>query len=529
MEPQGIAAGYLQGQDRISILRQRALQIQQGEAQLAAAKQDLQAQAAAMSGLGGGPQQPQQPGSMPMQPSQQMPPRPGTLTQQPPMQPQGGQPLMQTAPQAAPQPRPGMPPGTPGGGQPPPTQQPPTGQPGGQGGYGSGVQNVQDPQTIIQGIAQRIKAANPGMDGATLFQATTKVIGLMKGVDNETKNALNAELKILQIQRQADDSVRKAQSAAEVATIRADSQNQISQLRLQIAQMYEGGRDRRFEAGEEGRDRRQGVTEGGKDTRLGVTEGGKDRRLTTTEAGKDTRAAAKIAFTPKMGDLMSALAEKGVSLPTGFRSKEQQAALYQSLLDRHPGMSVEDIATGIKNGAIQFGAEKKQTQTAAAIAGRVLVAENEITQFAPLVREASAAVPRGNFVPINKLIQMGDSSISDPKLKQLKIYINSLLNAYDILAARGGTDVNKREATRNLLLSADGPKALEAGLKAFEMEAKAAHRAAMKATKVQSDDDEGGSGGGGGSAGIAVGEVHDGYRFKGGNARDKASWEKVAE
>ncbi len=189
-------------------------------------------------------------------------------------------------------------------------------------------------------------------------------------------------------------------------------------------------------------------------------------------------------FTPKMGELMAALAEKGVALPTGFRSKEQQVALYQGILERNPNLTADDIATKVKTGEIEFGAQKKETQTAAAVAGKVEVAANEIAGTKPLLIEASKAVPREKWVPLNKLIQMADSSISDPKLKTLKVYVNSMLNAYDMLAARGGTDVEKRRENRELILSADGPEALAAAVEAFGKEADVAHAAAVKATRV---------------------------------------------
>lgn len=195
-------------------------------------------------------------------------------------------------------------------------------------------------------------------------------------------------------------------------------------------------------------------------------------------------AAEGSTFTPEMSSLMAALAERGVSLPAGLRSKQQQVSLYQGLMERNQGKTADEIADGIKAGQIKFGAEKKETQTAASIAGKVSVAENEIGEFAPLIRDASSKVDRGKFVPVNQLLQMKDASISDPNLRTLKIQINGMLNAYDVLAGRGGTDKDKRAEAHSLLTSADGPEALEAGLKAFEAEAGAAKRAARKAMSL---------------------------------------------
>jgi hypothetical protein len=202
-------------------------------------------------------------------------------------------------------------------------------------------------------------------------------------------------------------------------------------------------------------------------------------------AGKAAEAAK--SFEGDNGKLMAALAERGVSLPTGFRSKAQQVALLNGLRERNKGKSVDQIAELVKSGTISLSSEKKETQTAAAVAGRVGVAGEEISQFAPLVEEASKKVPRGSFVPINKLLQTGEASISDPNLKKLKVYINSTLNAYDQLAARGGTDKDKRAEAHALLTTAESHEALMSGLQAFQKEVVAAQKAADIASRPRSE------------------------------------------
>lgn len=189
-------------------------------------------------------------------------------------------------------------------------------------------------------------------------------------------------------------------------------------------------------------------------------------------------------FTPKMGELMAATAEQGVSLPTGFRSKAQQVELYQGLLDRNPDKSPDEIAKMLKTGQIEFGAQKKETQTAAGIAGKVEVAANELKQFVPLVRSASADLKRSNIKSLNELVQTADSQLSDPKLKTLKGYIVGTLNAYDVLASRGGTDAEKRAENRQQLLSADGDKAINAALDVIMKESDIAHQSSVAATRV---------------------------------------------
>jgi hypothetical protein len=206
----------------------------------------------------------------------------------------------------------------------------------------------------------------------------------------------------------------------------------------------------------------------------------------TPDATANQQRLKTNSFGGQEGDLLAALAEQGVSLPAGMRSKEQQLATVRSLLARNPGLSADEIAYKVGTGQIGFGVDKKETQTAAGISGKIRYAENEIQNVTPLIREASAQVPRGAFVPWNKLSQMADTSISDPNLKQLKSYLNTLSNAYDMLAARGGTDQEKRAHNRAMFDSADSPEALEAALQAVEKEAALSDKAGVASTSRRS-------------------------------------------
>lgn len=205
----------------------------------------------------------------------------------------------------------------------------------------------------------------------------------------------------------------------------------------------------------------------------------------------------EVAFTPRSGSLMATFAQEGVNLPAGLRSKDQMARTFQGLIDNNPGKSDEEIAEMVKKGQIEFGAQKKETQVAAGIAGKVQVFANELDKNLPLLRKASAAVPRGNWMDLTTLLQTEDRHLSDPNLKELKGRINATLNAYDALAARGGTDAVKRAENRATLLSADGPEAFERQLKVFESEAQIAKESAYEATKSPelpgSDDKKGGT------------------------------------
>jgi hypothetical protein len=203
--------------------------------------------------------------------------------------------------------------------------------------------------------------------------------------------------------------------------------------------------------------------------------------------GEKITAGNKPQFGGPTQELLASLASRGVSLPAGYRSQAQMASTLNGLLAKYPDKNADQIAEAIASGQINFGAEKKETQTAAGLGGKIGYAENEIKQIAPLIREASAKVPRGSFVAWNKLKQLGDAQISDPNLKEFKSYMNTLSNAYDMLAARGGTDMEKRKHNREMFDTADSPEALEAALRAVENEATISGNAAGASMRPRSE------------------------------------------
>jgi hypothetical protein len=202
------------------------------------------------------------------------------------------------------------------------------------------------------------------------------------------------------------------------------------------------------------------------------------RKTEDSEKKAKAVADARATFSGRNGDLMAALAERGVSLPAGFRSKDQQMALLNGLWTRNPEASADDIAAKIQTGQLSFGNAKTEGRVAAGVAGKVTYAEHELEQTIPLVREASAKLPRGQFIPWNKLKQMGQKEMSNPDLAEFSMYMTSLSNAYDMLAARGGTDAAKREEGRRNFDTAPSPEALEGVLRAVQKEASASGRAA---------------------------------------------------
>jgi hypothetical protein len=193
----------------------------------------------------------------------------------------------------------------------------------------------------------------------------------------------------------------------------------------------------------------------------------------------EAAAKAKSAgFSDTESNLLAALADKNVSLPAGLRSQTQIKSTIDGLLRKHPEMSADEIAEGIKSGKLKLAAETKGAQTAGTQIGKVALAANELDTFGDQTVEASAAVPRGNFVPYNQLRQTADSKISDPALLRFKAKMQALENAYNQLAARSGTDVDKRAHIHELFNAANSDEAVRTLVKSLKEEAVGARDAA---------------------------------------------------
>ena len=132
----------------------------------------------------------------------------------------------------------------------------------------------------------------------------------------------------------------------------------------------------------------------------------------------------------------------------------------------------------------ETAAQGKASQVAGAQAGRVAVGLAEVRQFGPLAIQASDAIPRGNFTPLSKLTQLGESKISDVNQKVFLVRHQAFLNAYNLVASRAGISASDRDHNRSLLEMADSPEAYKAGAQAIMFEAEQAEQAAQSAMKV---------------------------------------------
>ena len=219
-----------------------------------------------------------------------------------------------------------------------------------------------------------------------------------------------------------------------------------------------------------------------------------DRATEASAARRDDIAAAKAkGFDDRESELLAAFADKNVNLPVGLRSQQQIKSTIDGLFARHPDMTADQIAEGIKSGKLKFTAESKAAATAGTQIGRVALAANELDTFGDQVLTASKDVPRGVFgagknLTINGLIQAGERQFSNPQLLRLRAKLQALNNAYDQLAARGGgTDAEKRAHIHELFDARLSDESVKTLVQAMKEEAVGARQAAERTVGEVSD------------------------------------------
>jgi hypothetical protein len=202
--------------------------------------------------------------------------------------------------------------------------------------------------------------------------------------------------------------------------------------------------------------------------------------------------------------LLGALTELGVPLPQGYGGAAQRAAILKGLHDRNPGLSDTEIAQKVAKNELQLASTKKEVQTIAAQTGKTRISEEEIPIFGAKLIAASKKIPRGDFIPFNQMVMMKDEQFSNKDLIPLKGYMQTMNNIYDVLAGRGGTDVEKREHARKLFNEATSQEGIQALVSWMNDEAKGALKGAGRARESAMSRfslDAGGGGGGGGGGG----------------------------
>lgn len=184
------------------------------------------------------------------------------------------------------------------------------------------------------------------------------------------------------------------------------------------------------------------------------------------------------------------------NLGRGAQGAKNIIALRREVMrqEREAGGTGADIAAANAG----FQGEKAAARTGATRAANIGMAVAEAQKTFPLVRQASAALPRTEFPGVNKALQAAQTGTGDPRVVALGTALNTSINAYARAISPTGTPtVADKEHARELLSTASTDKQLDAVLSMMEKEMAAARKAP---TEVQAQQKARISGRGEGSA-----------------------------
>jgi hypothetical protein len=131
----------------------------------------------------------------------------------------------------------------------------------------------------------------------------------------------------------------------------------------------------------------------------------------------------------------------------------------------------------IAQGMIDYVGDTARERTAATQEGRMAPASYEAQGAIDLGRAASQAVPRTNWVPVNRAIQAYQKNTSDPALRAFGAANTTIINTYArAINPNGVGTVADKEHAREMLSTADGPEAYNAVLNQLSKEIEIAHQ-----------------------------------------------------
>lgn len=141
------------------------------------------------------------------------------------------------------------------------------------------------------------------------------------------------------------------------------------------------------------------------------------------------------------------------------------------------GGNPDDVARRIlQNQANQIGRSQEQRTLGTASANNTLYGNVASNTLGSLIT-ASRELPRSSWVPINKLVQMGEGAISDPRLARFRTAVMTTANDYAKATTPTGQPTDsQRNHAYEVLNTATGPEAVEAIADMMHQEIANTHR-----------------------------------------------------
>lgn len=227
------------------------------------------------------------------------------------------------------------------------------------------------------------------------------------------------------------------------------------------------------------------INEGTIDPTTGQRTPGRDVQKTMTPGEKATQArlgAGGVSLSPAAIDLAAQRLLNGepankvlANFGRGAQGARDIAAVQNRFADLAAGAGADATEIALRNQ--ELTAEARTRLELGAREGKIAPRVQEALNFAHIAKTASAAVPRGSFVPWTKLSQMKDTQLSDPNLAKLKAATLSLINAYAAAVGGGVPTVHDKEEATKILSTAQSPEAYNAVVDQLITETQAALQA----------------------------------------------------
>lgn len=178
----------------------------------------------------------------------------------------------------------------------------------------------------------------------------------------------------------------------------------------------------------------------------------------------------------KQVDYWAELLAKGGSLPPRFAQSGAGKVMYGDIVQRVPQISAgagEMLANQSELGGAKAGARAVGTRAA-----NFALAKSEAYEMADMVTQASKAVSRTDFLPINRAIIAFERNTGDPDVVKYGAAINSFIQAYArAVSPVGQPTVNDKQHARIMLEAAQSHEQVVANIGQLKAEMEAAGRA----------------------------------------------------
>lgn len=186
------------------------------------------------------------------------------------------------------------------------------------------------------------------------------------------------------------------------------------------------------------------------------------------EATLDDHTAKAMASQYLAGD-KSVMQNLGRGAQGAANIVKLRTEIYSQANDQ--GLNGKDIVNNFNEQAGNLAGQRSIGTRSANIS----LAANEANNMIPIALEASAKVPRGEWMPWNKMVQAYQTGTSSPELARFVAATNSLVNSYVRAVSPSGVPTDSmREHAYSMLNSAQSPKAYEAVTSIMQDEMKAA-------------------------------------------------------